>query len=282
MGDGTVERQSRSTSASSSGRLGREGRRAGRRWRHRSGGDTAGCRLKEEAERKRPREKDEKAWQKKGKRKFCIFCKDQIDYIDYKDVITLRKFVSERGKIRARRVTGNCVQHQRDVATGGQERARDGAADLLEPMKVILQKPVDKLGVPGRRRRCCRRLRAQLPDPPGLAVKASKNTVNHADSLRRAHESAATPEGRVRSPGIEVISGGPSASRPRPARKASCSARSPPDTSPRRSRPQSGRPHRPADVRLDEPIRSIGTHEVKIHLFTDVEPIITVEVEPEG
>ena len=36
------------------------------------------------------------------------------------------------------------------------------------------------------------------------------------------------------------------------------------------------------DVRLDEPIRSIGTHEVKIHLFTDVEPIITVEVEPEG
>jgi ribosomal protein L9 len=35
-------------------------------------------------------------------------------------------------------------------------------------------------------------------------------------------------------------------------------------------------------VRLDEPIRSIGTHEVKIHLFTDVEPIITVEVEPEG
>ena len=36
------------------------------------------------------------------------------------------------------------------------------------------------------------------------------------------------------------------------------------------------------DVRLDEPIRSTGTHEVKIHLFLGVEPIITVEVEPEG
>jgi small subunit ribosomal protein S18 len=36
--------------------------------------------------------------------------------VDYKDVTILRKFVSERGKIRARRVTGNCVQHQRDVA----------------------------------------------------------------------------------------------------------------------------------------------------------------------
>ena len=69
--------------------------------------------------RKRPakKEKDDKAWQKKAKRKVCIFCKDRVEYVDYKDVMTLRKFVSERGKIRARRVTGNCSQHQRDVAT---------------------------------------------------------------------------------------------------------------------------------------------------------------------
>ncbi|HEX9123637.1 MAG TPA: 30S ribosomal protein S18 [Actinomycetota bacterium] len=67
--------------------------------------------------KRRPkREKDEKGWQKKQKKKVCIFCKDRIDYVDYKDVMTLRKFVSERGKIRARRVTGNCAQHQRDVA----------------------------------------------------------------------------------------------------------------------------------------------------------------------
>ena len=67
--------------------------------------------------RKRPRkEKEEKGWQKKTKRKVCIFCKDRIEYVDYKDTATLRKFVSERGKIRARRVTGNCAQHQRHVA----------------------------------------------------------------------------------------------------------------------------------------------------------------------
>ena len=68
--------------------------------------------------KKRPprKEKEEKAWQKKQKRKVCIFCKDRIEYVDYKDVMTLRKFVSERGKIRARRVSGNCAQHQRDVA----------------------------------------------------------------------------------------------------------------------------------------------------------------------
>jgi small subunit ribosomal protein S18 len=65
----------------------------------------------------KPRKPERSSARKKEKRKICIFCKDHIDYVDYKDVIMLRKFVSERGKIRARRVTGNCVQHQRDVAT---------------------------------------------------------------------------------------------------------------------------------------------------------------------
>ena len=66
--------------------------------------------------RRPKREKDDKPG-KKTKRKACVYCKEKIDYVDYKDVVSLRKFVSERGKIRARRVTGNCVQHQRDVAT---------------------------------------------------------------------------------------------------------------------------------------------------------------------
>ena len=51
------------------------------------------------------------------KRKFCQFCADKVDYVDYKDIALLRRFLSERGKIRARRVTGNCSQHQRFVAT---------------------------------------------------------------------------------------------------------------------------------------------------------------------
>jgi small subunit ribosomal protein S18 len=68
-------------------------------------------------ERRKRREKEEKGWQKKQKQKVCIFCKDNIEYVDYKDVSMLRKFVSERGKIRARRVTGTCTQHQRDVSS---------------------------------------------------------------------------------------------------------------------------------------------------------------------
>ncbi|MFN2389472.1 MAG: 30S ribosomal protein S18 [Actinomycetota bacterium] len=54
---------------------------------------------------------------RRGKKKFCQFCADKTAYIDYKDVSMLRKFMSDRGKIRARRVTGNCTQHQRLVAT---------------------------------------------------------------------------------------------------------------------------------------------------------------------
>lgn len=53
---------------------------------------------------------------KPGKKKACQFCKEKSGGIDYKDTALLRKFVSDRGKIRARRVTGNCVQHQRDIA----------------------------------------------------------------------------------------------------------------------------------------------------------------------
>jgi small subunit ribosomal protein S18 len=50
------------------------------------------------------------------KKKPCQFCRDNTTYIDYKDLNTLKKFMSDRGKIRARRVTGNCEQHQHDIA----------------------------------------------------------------------------------------------------------------------------------------------------------------------
>ena len=45
-----------------------------------------------------------------------MFCRDRATHVDFKDVALLRRFISDRGKIRARRVTGTCVQHQRDVA----------------------------------------------------------------------------------------------------------------------------------------------------------------------
>jgi len=53
---------------------------------------------------------------RRGKPKICIFCRDRYQWVDYKDVNVLRRFMSDRAKIKARRTTGTCVQHQRDVA----------------------------------------------------------------------------------------------------------------------------------------------------------------------
>src|ERR1700689_4559226 len=50
------------------------------------------------------------------KKKPCALCRDSIEWVDYKDVSLLRKYMSDRGKIRSRRVTGNCAQHQRGIA----------------------------------------------------------------------------------------------------------------------------------------------------------------------
>ncbi|MDR2367403.1 MAG: 30S ribosomal protein S18 [Deltaproteobacteria bacterium] len=47
------------------------------------------------------------------RRKVCRFCADHIDSVDYKDIKTLRPFVTERGKIVPRRISGNCAKHQR-------------------------------------------------------------------------------------------------------------------------------------------------------------------------
>jgi small subunit ribosomal protein S18 len=63
-----------------------------------------------------PRRAPKDTGRRGGKKKVCVFCKDHTEWVDYKDVNLLRRFMSERGKIRARRVSGNCAQHQRDIA----------------------------------------------------------------------------------------------------------------------------------------------------------------------
>ena len=60
---------------------------------------------------------------RKGRKKVCAFCVDRVEYIDYKDVAKLKRYVSERGKILPRRITGNCARHQRTL-TVAIKRAR--------------------------------------------------------------------------------------------------------------------------------------------------------------
>ena len=61
-----------------------------------------------------------------GRRRYCSFCKEKVDEVDYKDVTALRRFVSERGKIKTRRVSGACRRHQRQIAVAD-KRAREMA-----------------------------------------------------------------------------------------------------------------------------------------------------------
>ncbi len=57
------------------------------------------------------------------RKKVCAFCEDATKKVDYKDVATMKKYVSERGKILPRRITGTCAMHQREI-TNAVKRAR--------------------------------------------------------------------------------------------------------------------------------------------------------------
>jgi small subunit ribosomal protein S18 len=61
-----------------------------------------------------------------GRRKSCFFCKSKVEEIDYKNIGELRRYISERGKIRSRRISGACRRHQRQVAVAI-KRAREMA-----------------------------------------------------------------------------------------------------------------------------------------------------------
>ena len=76
--------------------------------------------MSEEKVVKRPAQKQ------MSRKKVCIFCTDKVDEVDYKDVAKLRKFITEKGKIVPRRMSGTCAKHQR-IVTEAVKRAREMA-----------------------------------------------------------------------------------------------------------------------------------------------------------
>ena len=64
---------------------------------------------------------------RRPRRKVCSFCVDKVEEIDYKDVAKLRRYITERGKILPRRISGNCAKHQRQMTTAI-KRARNVVA----------------------------------------------------------------------------------------------------------------------------------------------------------
>ena len=71
--------------------------------------------MSEERSERRPRPRGGR----RPRRKVCSFCVDKIEYIDYKDINRLRRFVNERGKILPRRMSGNCPCHRASALHGG-------------------------------------------------------------------------------------------------------------------------------------------------------------------
>ncbi len=55
--------------------------------------------------------------QRRSRRKVCNFCANKVETIDFMDQVTLKKYVSESGKILPKRMTGTCAKHQRELTT---------------------------------------------------------------------------------------------------------------------------------------------------------------------
>jgi large subunit ribosomal protein L9 len=149
-------------------------------------------------------------------------------------------------------------------------------------MKIILQQPVDKLGLPGDVVEVADGYARNYLIPRSMAVRAHKAAAAQAETFRRAHQRRLyAQKGEYEALASKIISGGPIVVRARAGDEGklfgSVTAEHVAAAVSERAETTIDR----RDIRLDEPIRSTGVHEVKIHLFHEVEPIITVEVEPE-
>jgi large subunit ribosomal protein L9 len=148
-------------------------------------------------------------------------------------------------------------------------------------MKVILQKPVEKLGDPGDVVEVAAGYARNYLVPHGLAVRAEKGALKHAENLKRAHVSRQSKE-KVE---FEALAAKLIASKVLIAARAgeegklfgSVTAADIAEAIAAQTDIQVDR----KDVHLEEPIRSLGAHEVRVHLFPEVEPVLTLEVTAE-
>ncbi len=158
------------------------------------------------------RRRDKKGGPGSGRRKPCQHCRDKIEQVDYKDVATLRKFISEKGKIRSRRITGSCRRHQvqiaravkrarelallpyvneggRDDGPRGRDRTGTGTGRALP--EAILLKDVETLGEQGAVVDVSKGYLRNYLIPRKLAQPATKGAVETIRQRQAAAEKAA-------------------------------------------------------------------------------------------
>ena len=146
-------------------------------------------------------------------------------------------------------------------------------------MKIILQKPVEKLGAPGDVAEVADGYARNYLIPRGLAIKAEKGAMRHAETLQRAHGARVSKQkGEYEAIASKLISAGPVRITARAGEEGRLFGSVTSADVAEAVAEQAGIAVDRRDVHLDEPIRSVGTHEVRVKLFHEIEPVLVVEV----
>jgi large subunit ribosomal protein L9 len=148
-------------------------------------------------------------------------------------------------------------------------------------MKIILQKTVERLGDPGDVAVVADGYARNFLIPRGLAVRAEKGTVLHAESLKRAHQSRTKAQkGEFEALAARIIQT-PVVVAARAGEEGKLFGSVTAADIAEALSAQAAVSVDRRDVHLDDPIRSVGTHEVTVHLHAEVDPVITIEVRPQ-
>jgi large subunit ribosomal protein L9 len=149
-------------------------------------------------------------------------------------------------------------------------------------MKVILQRTVERLGDPGDVADVADGYARNYLIPRGLAIRAEKGALRHAQSLKRAHETRTSAQkGEFEALAARLLQE-PIVVHARAGEEGKLFGSVTAADVAEAVSAQAGVALDRKDVHLDEPIRSVGTHEVRVHLFPEVDPVLTVDVQPQA
>jgi large subunit ribosomal protein L9 len=149
-------------------------------------------------------------------------------------------------------------------------------------MKVILQRTVERLGDPGDVADVADGYARNYLIPRGLAIRAEKGALRHAQSLKRAHQTRTSAQkGEFEALAARLLQA-PIVVHARAGEEGKLFGSVTAADVAEAVSAQAGVALDRKDVHLDEPIRSVGTHEVRVHLFAEVDPVLTVDVQPQA
>lgn len=147
-------------------------------------------------------------------------------------------------------------------------------------MKIILQKPVEKLGVPGDVVEVADGYARNFLLPRGIAVQATKGGVRHIGSLKRAHDQRVTKARAEAETLAGKLVGSSLTVRARVGEEGRLFGSITSTEIAAAIESELGVSVDRHDIHLDDAIRSVGAHEVKVRLHPDVQPVLSVRVEP--